>query len=106
MPLPIEIVGLGREEVTLVWDEGHEARFDARALRLRCGCAYCIDEMTGRPLLDPATVPEKIHVKTLELVGNYGVQIGFSDGHDTGIYRFNDLYRECPCDHCKARRMV
>jgi DUF971 family protein len=27
----------------------------------------------------------------MELVGNYGVSIHFSDGHSTGIYRFVTL---------------
>jgi ATP-binding protein involved in chromosome partitioning len=106
MPLPIEIVGLGRTDLTLVWDEGHEAVFDARALRLRCGCAFCVDEQTGKPLLDPKSVPPQVSVKSIQLVGNYGIQIGFSDEHDTGIYRFKELFDRCPCSHCEARRML
>jgi ATP-binding protein involved in chromosome partitioning len=91
MPLPIEIVGLGKDQVTIVWDEGRESRFGARELRLRCRCAACVDEMSGAPTLDPATVPSDVKVAGMELVGNYGVQIRFTDGHSTGIYRFADL---------------
>lgn len=104
MPIPIEIVGLMRPEVRVVWDEDHEAVFAARELRLRCGCARCVEEMTGRPLLDPASVPAEVLVLSISLVGNYGLQIGFSDGHDTGIYRFADLWDACPCAACAARR--
>jgi ATP-binding protein involved in chromosome partitioning len=91
MPLPIEIVGLGQDRVTFVWDEGRETTVAARALRLRCRCAHCVSEMTGAALLDPKTVPADVRVTAMELVGQYGIQITFSDGHATGIYRFADL---------------
>jgi ATP-binding protein involved in chromosome partitioning len=100
MPLPLEIVGRGRREVTLVWDEGHEGTFPARDLRLRCRCAHCVHELTGEKLLDPASVPPDVHVTELELMGNYGVRIAFSDHHTTGIYRFGDLLARCPCERC------
>lgn len=104
MSLPLEIVGLGKPQVTFVWDDGHEGTFTAHALRLRCHCAHCVDEVSGAPLLDPARVAADIIVSQMELVGTYGVRITFSDGHGTGIYRFRDLLGVCPCDHCTARR--
>lgn len=94
MPLPIEIVGLGKDTVTFVWDEGRETKIGARELRLRCRCAHCVDEMSGAPMLDPASVPADVRVEQMALVGNYGVQIRFSDGHSTGIFRFADLARQ------------
>lgn len=96
MPMPLEIVGLGQPEVRFIWDEGDEDRWPARALRLRCTCAYCQSETTGERLLDPATVPTDLTVTTMNLVGNYGVSIAFSDGHSTGIYRFRELYANRP----------
>jgi DUF971 family protein len=48
--------------------------------------------MTGRPLLDSATVPEEIRPLTVALVGAYGVKIHWSDGHGTGIYTFDRLH--------------
>lgn len=91
MPMPVEIVGLGKPEVRLVWDEGDEDVWPARELRLRCTCAFCQSEMTGERLLDPETVPEDLTVTHMELTGNYGVNVHFSDGHTTGIYRFSTL---------------
>jgi ATP-binding protein involved in chromosome partitioning len=96
MPMPLEIVGLGQPEVRFVWDEGDADVWSARALRLRCTCAYCQSEATGERLLDPATVAEGITVTNMSLVGNYGVSIAFSDGHSTGIYRFRQLFENRP----------
>lgn len=96
MSMPLEIIGLGKSEVRFVWDDDTEDTWTARALRLRCTCAYCVSEATGERLLDPATVTESIIVSTMSLVGNYGVAIGFSDGHSTGIYRFRLLLENRP----------
>lgn len=101
MPLPLEVVGRGRREVTIVWDEGHEGVYPARHLRQRCRCAHCIHELTGEKLLDPESVPLDVAVTELELMGNYGLRIGFSDGHATGIYRFAELLGRCPCARCR-----
>jgi ATP-binding protein involved in chromosome partitioning len=91
MPMPLEIVGLGKPVVRFVWDDGDEDEWSARALRQRCTCAYCQSETTGERLLDPESVPEDLTVISMHVVGNYGVGVGFSDGHSTGIYRFREL---------------
>jgi len=93
MPMPLEIIGLGKPEVRFVWEDGTEDTWKTRELRIRCTCAHCQSEATGERLLDPATVPEDITVADMHLVGNYGVGIHFSDGHTTGIYRFKTLVR-------------
>ena len=94
MSMPLEIVGLGRPDVRFVWEDELEDTWTARDLRIRCACAYCVSEATGQKLLDPATVPADITVQVMNLVGNYGLNIHFSDGHNTGIYRFKPLYAE------------
>jgi ATP-binding protein involved in chromosome partitioning len=91
MPMPAEIIGLGKPEVRFVWDEGDEDVWTARDLRIMCTCAHCQSEATGERILDPASVPADIIVTDMALVGNYGVGIHFSDGHTTGIYRFRAL---------------
>ena len=93
MPMPLEIIGLGKREVHFVWDEGDESVWSARELRIKCTCAMCQSETTGERILDPASVPEDLGVTDMHLVGNYGVGIHFSDGHTTGIYRFKELRR-------------
>lgn len=94
MPMPLEIIGLGKREVRFVWDDDTEDVWGARELRLRCTCAMCQSEVTGERILDPATVAEDLSVADMHLTGNYGVGIHFSDGHTTGIFRFRTLKRE------------
>lgn len=87
------------------WDaSGHQGAYAARALRLDCQCAACVEEMTGRPLLDPASVAEDIRPVQVALVGAYGLRILWSDGHGTGIYTFDRLRTACPCRDCSAAR--
>jgi DUF971 family protein len=40
----------------------------------------------------------------IEPVGNYAVAFQWSDGHATGIYRFDFLRQICPCGECAASR--
>lgn len=96
-------VGIRRTDdgLEIRWDrDGHVGRFGARALRLACPCAGCVEEMTGRPLLDPATVPEGIVPASVELVGAYAIRVRWSDGHATGLYTFESLLAGCPCEAC------
>ncbi|HET8650234.1 MAG TPA: DUF971 domain-containing protein [Gemmatimonadales bacterium] len=85
-------------------DQGHQGFYPARELRLACPCAHCVEEMSGQPLLDPATVPPDVRPVSLALVGAYGLRITWSDGHSTGIYTFHQLLADCPCPACTARR--
>lgn len=102
--MPEEIVGLLRSKITIKWDDGHETVYPARQLRLRCRCAACVEEMSGQPLLDPATVPENIRAKRIDLVGQYAISIEWSDGHSSGIFNFRDLRAGCPCPVCSEAK--
>jgi ATP-binding protein involved in chromosome partitioning len=104
MSMPDEIVGLLRSKITLKWGDGHETIYRARDLRLACRCAGCVEETSGRPLLDPVTVSEHVRAKKIELCGQYAITIEWTDGHSTGIFNFRDLRGNCPCDACMAER--
>ncbi len=88
MPMPVEIVGLLRSTITFVWEDEHKSAYPARELRLACRCAECIEEMTGKPLLDPKKVPDSVRAKAMRVVGNYALSIDWSDNHSTGLYNF------------------
>lgn len=103
-PTPKEITRAGEHDVRIIWSDGHESVFQARPLRLACPCAACVEEMTGRALLRPDGVAKDVHPLLIHLVGRYGIQIAWSDGHDTGIYTFERLRQICPCAECAGRR--
>lgn len=83
-------------QLRIEWQDGHETVFRAVELRRLCPCARCIDEITGRALLDPATVPEDLTQTDVQLVGRYAISVRFSDGHDTGIYPYPMLREHDP----------
>jgi len=85
------------DALVLEWEPGQPAHVHAaRPLRLACPCAECVEEMTGRPLLDPARVPADVRPLSVRLVGTYGLQVRWSDGHGTGIYTFERLRQRAP----------
>jgi DUF971 family protein len=104
VPYVIERLDEGRE-IKIQWEEeGHVARYGARFLRAACQCAVCVEEISGEPILDPATIPEDIRALGVRLVGQYAVYFAWSDGHSTGIYPYEFLLEICPCEECVATR--
>lgn len=102
VPVPHAITRLD-EGLFVEWDDrGHAYLYGARGLRLACPCAECVEEMSGRPLLDPGRVPADVRPVSIALVGAYGLRIAWSDGHGTGIHTFERLRRDCGCPLCGA----
>ena len=98
---PVEIGRANVHDVRIAWADGHASLLPARALRLQCPCAGCVDEVTGQMRLIASGVPSDVHPLTINLVGQYAINIQWSDGHATGIYAFDYLRRLCPCPACK-----
>jgi len=42
----------------------------------------------------------RVTAKAATPVGNYAIQIQFSDSHATGIFSFSHLREICPCESC------
>ena len=103
-PLP-HAINRSDTGLRIEWDQaGHEGFYPARELRLACPCAACVEELSGRPILDPLSVPADIRPSSVVLVGAYGLRIHWSDGHSTGIYTFERLLQGCPCPACTGRQ--
>lgn len=88
-----ESVHMGSDGVRIAWSTGERHTFPYRYLRLQCGCAGCVEEMTGVQLLNVADVPDDIIAVDHIVVGNYALQFLWSDGHSTGIYPYRMLLR-------------
>ncbi len=94
--------------VDITWSDGHASHYDFAYLREQCPCALCDDErrkksaLTGHAGAGPALpmFKPKATARAAAAVGNYAIQIEFSDGHTTGIYSFDYLREICPCDAC------
>lgn len=84
------------------WGDAHVSELEPYYLRLQCPCAACVEEMTGRPLLDPRTVDPGVYPLEIEYVGRYALQFRWSDGHSTGIYPFEMLRKLCTCEICEG----
>lgn len=77
------------------------SQWQPRQLRIECPCAGCVDELTGRRILRPDSVPADIRPLEISYVGRYALSFRWSDGHDTGIFPFRFLREICPCRTCQ-----
>jgi DUF971 family protein len=90
--MPVSIRSLTDERrLEIGWPEGEVARLPFRFLRGRCPCAACVDEFTGRRIVDVSDIPERIAPVRLEYSGNYALKIAWNDGHETGLYTWDYL---------------
>ena len=82
-------------KVRITWAGGAAVEVTFKTLRDRCPCAVCVEEWTGRKLLDPASIPEDIRPLAVDPVGSYAVKFTWSDGHDSGLYTWDALRAAC-----------
>src|ERR1700679_4380453 len=91
------------EGVEITWSNQHASRYDFPYLRDHCPCALCNDEREKKARIGTspsgASAPSavlpmfkpRVTAKSAIAVGNYAIQIEFSDSHATGIYSFEHL---------------
>lgn len=90
------------KSLRLTWTDQHRADFEYNYLRGYCPCAGCQGHGTGDTEYRPPA--ESVEPLSIQPVGNYAISIQWSDGHDTGIYRFDFLRSICPCEVCRKLR--
>jgi DUF971 family protein len=103
--------------VDIVWADHHSSHYDFTYLREQCPCARCDEErrkkedavahppnvsgtvLGGSGAVLPLFKPRPL-ARAAKAIGNYALQIDFSDGHTTGIYSYDYLRTICPCEEC------
>jgi len=91
---PKEIYFDGRMHI--IWQDGAHTIYNYWDLRTACPCASCVDEITNEKILDDKTVPKDIKPVKSAYIGNYALEILWSDDHNTGIFAFDKLRDEYP----------
>ncbi len=99
-PYPVEIERNNNGAMRILWNDGHEARYDYAALRQACPCATCKDEQAHPQPQDPFNIISDVPLQSLEpsslsTVGHYALNIEWNDGHRTGIYPWSLLRDLC-----------
>jgi DUF971 family protein len=91
-PWPDEIrVRRGARTMEIAFDDGARFSLPAEYLRVMTPSA----EDRGHGAGPGRTVPGKqeVSIRDVRAVGRYAVRIDFDDGHDTGLYSWDELYR-------------
>lgn len=92
MPRPTSL-RMDGPDLVIEWNDGTVARYSPHRLRALCPCASCAElrsHSTDTPSPDRFS---NVTFRQVTPVGNYAYQITFSDGHNTGIYTLDYLYR-------------
>ena len=115
-PMDVKVRVTTGQGVDVTWSDGHTSHFDFPYLRDKCPCALCNDERekkarvaSGGGNTPSAVLPmfkPRVTAKSATAVGNYAIQIEFSDSHATGIYSSEHLREICPCEACKREFQV
>jgi len=107
-PVPLRPANITLDKLSgvliVAWPDGQQCRYPLGPLREACPCVECRGGhanmgRAGEPenLLTLTLTPSRSYtVQDVSLVGNYAIQFFWSDGHHTGIYTWEYLYRLCP----------
>ena len=108
-PIPAKLDLKRDEKLEILWKDGQRSVYTLAFLRSMCPCAACKMIREGRDPHDispqpvepkkktalnilPGNYAQPLTVVKAELVGNYALQIDWSDDHGSGIYSFEYLW--------------
>ena len=105
--LPESIARDGEATIVIQWNDGRTTRWTAAQLRQRCPCATCREKNRqnadsesedtpskpiGLPVLSAAEA-RPLTIESMRPVGSYAYNIGFSDGHSSGLFQLEMLHQ-------------
>lgn len=88
---PLQIIEESDSEISILWSDNAETKYNAAELRRACPCAGCVNEWTGEKILKADNIANDLSFSHISIVGRYALNFHFSDTHDTGIYSFKYL---------------
>jgi DUF971 family protein len=90
-PVPTDLTLHKRSrELEVTFDDGFHKRLACEYLRVFSPSAEVRGHGPGQEVL--VFGKEHVNIERIEPVGNYAVRLVFDDGHDTGIYTWENLY--------------
>jgi DUF971 family protein len=105
-----QIKQTGESGLIVVWDDGHSGPIALQELRDACPCAECAGEtVLFRTYVSPNAdkeSPGRYTLAAAEPVGGYAIQFTWKDGHNLGIYTWEQLRTLCGCVACRANKDV
>jgi DUF971 family protein len=96
-PRPVKLEMSAPTTLLIEWSDGQRRQYAIKELRDRCPCATCREKRAAPAApANPFQIlkPEEarpLAIREMTPVGNYAYSIGFSDGHDTGIFTLEFL---------------
>ena len=91
-PVPSEITYHRSSRVLeITFSTGDRFEFGAEYLRVYSPSAEVRGHGPGQEVLQIGK--ENVSIDRIEPVGNYAVRLCFDDGHDTGLYSWEELYK-------------
>jgi DUF971 family protein len=103
------------EKLEIIWQDGQVSTYTLDYLRTHCPCASCKVQREERQqrhegeaeapgkrggglslTILPGNFSKPLHVESARLVGNYALQLDWSDEHGAGIYSFEYLRAIAP----------
>lgn len=84
-------VRFDQQSIFVTFDGQKEVAIENYLVRSSCQCALCIDELSGKQLLNPAKIRADIAPTEIVPLGNYAIGITWNDGHASGIYAYSLL---------------
>jgi DUF971 family protein len=92
--VPTKIKVRDKEYLDVTWNDGKKKSIKLSNLRNGCPCAIChAEKEEWSSTYIPLYTKEQLTITKINIVGTYAVGITWEDGHNTGIYDYDYLYK-------------